>query len=185
MENEKVITVLRGQPSWQPLVAKTIVGIALFLLILAIYTAVDASENISPTRSFFISFEIILLVSVVGLALLIRRTTTLDLGNNRYKNEFNLGWIKRGEWLNLPRLDYVAVFSNEPEHFDVNLWYDRNKHITMFVCKDKHRAFDIACKIAIEQEIRLLDATVRKNKHYVNLAELSEKYGYDSPQKTS
>ncbi|MCK0131858.1 hypothetical protein MWU59_10115 [Flavobacteriaceae bacterium F08102] len=184
MEKEKVIAVLRSQPFWQPLLTISVLAFVAYLLLLAVYTPIF-TETVTPTRSFLISFEFILFMSSIGLALLIRKKTFLDLKNNRYKVEFSIGWIKRGEWKDLPVLDYVSVFSNEPEHFDVNLWYDYNKHITMFVLTDKNHAFDIACRIALEQNIRLLDATVRHKKHYVNLEELCKKYGYEPAPKAS
>ena len=58
-------------------------------------------------------------------------------------------------------LEYVSVFLDDKDNFQVNLWYVGNKHYKMYVFEKKETAMKFGKHVAAKLNIDLLDATER------------------------
>ena len=173
MNKELVIISTKKVPLWRKWLVYGLLGLAALSLLYAIIDAIF-DWKYSKVWAFLGTYEVILVLVVTGLAFHIKKTVLLDLVHKSLKSELSLGRFKRGEWETLPKIDYVAVFSNEPNYYQINLWHHVNKHMTIFDYSDKDVAMYVAVKIADQLDVKLLDATDRKNKFYVSLEDPSQ-----------
>lgn len=115
----------------------------------------------------------------IGLGLNIADGTDINLTNKSIRSFQSLFGIKYGKWKQIPNFEYVSVFkTNESQTirvvtaettlnssvFLVNLFYNRNKHITFYKTTDKTKAFEVADHFKLALEIDVLDATEKEKK---------------------
>jgi hypothetical protein len=115
----------------------------------------------------------------IGLGLNIVDGTDINLTNKSIRSFQSLFGIKYGKWKQIPNFEYVSVFkTNESQTirvvtaettlkssvFLVNLFYNRNKHITFYKTTDKTKAFEVADHFKLALEIDVLDATEKEKK---------------------
>ncbi|RDK88779.1 hypothetical protein [Marinirhabdus gelatinilytica] len=72
----------------------------------------------------FPAFMFIVLGSVFGMV----RDYHFDFEQKRYKIVKRVGIIGFGSWKPFKSLEYVSVFQNLDHKFEINLWYNANKH---------------------------------------------------------
>jgi hypothetical protein len=115
----------------------------------------------------------------IGLGLNIADGTDINLTNKSIRSFQSLFGIKYGKWKQIPNFEYVSVFkTNESQTirvvtaettlnssvFLVNLFYNRNKHITFYKTTNKTKAFEVADHFKLDLEIDVLDATEKEKK---------------------
>ncbi len=144
--------------------------------------------------SFFLLGVIILVLTgslftfifiAIGLGLNIADGTDINLTNKSIRSFQSLFGIKYGKWKQIPNFEYVSVFkTNESQTirvvtaettlnssvFLVNLFYNRNKHITFYKTTDKTKAFEVADHFKLALEIDVLDATEKEKKWLYELS---------------
>ncbi|MBV1924383.1 MAG: hypothetical protein KUG68_10195 [Flavobacteriaceae bacterium] len=119
-------------------------------------------------------FGIILLGAALKLSL--REGFELDLEGKKYRKLYSILGIKFGFWKTLPAIEYISVFKTVKksrarviaaeanlgfEVYKINLFYNRNKHIEVYVSDDKENAFKVANHIAMILYIEVYDATIQ------------------------
>jgi len=119
---------------------------------------------------FMISFAVYLISS---------EGTQINLDSNTYRNIWSIFAIHFGKWKPIPEFEYISVFKGKQKQranalgasttftdivFLINLFYDRNKHITFYRTFDKNDAFKIAQHFKLALGIDILDATEREQK---------------------
>lgn len=117
-------------------------------------------------------FGIILLGAALKLSL--REGFELDLDGKKYRKLYSILGLNFGFWKPLPSIEYVSVFKTIKksrarviaaeanlgfEVYKLNLFYNRNKHIEVYVSEDKDNAFKVANHIAMILYIEVYDAT--------------------------
>lgn len=115
-----------------------------------------------------------LIFMVIGLGLNIAEGTDLNVSNKTIRTFQSLFGIKFGKWMPMPKFEYISIFkTNESQTIRalsaettqkssvilVNLFYERNKHITFYKTTDKLKAFEVAKHFKLALEIDILDAT--------------------------
>ena len=115
----------------------------------------------------------------IGLGLNITEGSDINLANKVYRTFHSLFGLKIGKWMPIPNFEYVSVFKTkesqtvrvvtaETTHtYDiilVNLFYNRNKHITFFKTNNKKEAFEVAEHFKLALDIDILDATESEKK---------------------
>lgn len=107
----------------------------------------------------------------------------LNVTAKTYQKIYGLGFIKfRGRWKPLPPVEYVSVFcqmvgghdDDGGSNYDVNLWHEGNKHVTIYSDYLAEPAFRLGRTIAKKLEVDLLDATAEDPDDYTWI-ELQEK----------
>ena len=115
----------------------------------------------------------------IGLGLNIVDGTDINLTSKSIRPFQSLFGMKYGKWKQMPNFEYVSVFkTNESQTirvvtaettlkssvFLVNVFYNRNKHITFYKTTDKIKAFEVAEHFKLALEIDVLDATEKEKK---------------------
>ena len=117
-------------------------------------------------------FGLVLLAAAARLSL--RDGAEIDVFNKRYRNLNSLWAVTWGNWQPLPEIEYLSVFKTTrktrarviaaqalvgTEVYRLNLFYETNKHITVYEGETKEDAMQKAAGLAKELEIELHDAT--------------------------
>ncbi|MQP51338.1 MULTISPECIES: hypothetical protein [unclassified Flavobacterium] len=120
-----------------------------------------------------------LIFIAIGLGLNTAEGSEINLFSKQFRTFHTLFGIKVGKWLPIPNFEYVSVFkTNESqtvrvitaettqkyEIIHVNLFYNRNKHITFYKTVNKEDAFEVANHFKLALNIDVLDATENEKK---------------------
>ena len=115
----------------------------------------------------------------LGLNFLITEGSEIDLDSNTYRSVKSLFGSNFGKWKPCPQFDYVSVFKTKENQtvrvvtaeatvqsdiILLNLFYNKNKHITFYKTQDKSDAFLVAEKFKSIFNIDILDATAKDKK---------------------
>lgn len=116
---------------------------------------------------------------VIGLNLLSTEGSEINLDNNTYRNIKSIFGKHFGKWKSCPKFEYVSVFKTKENQtvrvitaeatlqsdiILLNLFFDGNKHITVYKTTDKNDAFTVAEKFKLVFDIDILDATESEKK---------------------
>lgn len=117
--------------------------------------------------------------TLIGSNLLSTEGTEINLENKTYRSFKSIFGKKFGKWEKCPEFEYVSVFKTnenqtvrvitaetkfQTEIIFVNLFYNRNKHLTFYKTQDKNNAFKVAEKLKSIFNIDILDATKNEKK---------------------
>lgn len=115
----------------------------------------------------------------IGLGLNIAEGSDINLTSKEYRTFYSLFRYKYGKWQEVPDFEYVSVFKTKEsqtvrvvtaettQKYDiilVNLFYNRNKHITFYKTTSKKDAFEVAEHFKLALGIDILDATESEKK---------------------
>lgn len=183
MENESVIISEGERPLWQIIIAAIFFTLSVFFLSYIFKNGIKSEVGLANSvRSIFLS----LITFLMGLRFSTKNTMFFDLDNKRFKDQYSVGPFKRGKWKLLPKLEYVSVFKNGREIFEINIWHRKNKkytnkHFNIYNYHDQEDALESGYYIANQLNIKLLDATEKGNFKYLNMTKLKEKYDKPKP----
>jgi hypothetical protein len=118
----------------------------------------------NPLRLRLIDFEGVIYLSAIGTSFCSRKRIHIDISKSRFRPTLEIGPLKFGKWQTIKNYQYVSVF-HQPTIgggyiFEVNLWYDKNKHFELYEENSYKEAFLIGYELSEELNIDLLDATV-------------------------
>ena len=169
MVKEHIIISERKRPFWQVFVASFIFTIAFALLIWVIYKTFLRPEVYLATLRLS---KTVLYLFVFGTFFCFRNSVYIDLKQSRFRPTFEIGPIKLGQWKTITNYEYVSVFRqplvNGAVIFEVNLWYDKNKHWELYEKNNAREAFNIGYEISENLQIELLDATVPNEYKFID-----------------
>lgn len=93
-----------------------------------------------------------------GLRFSISKFYRFNFENNRFRDISAIGPVAWGNWVKYNELSYVAVFLNAKDFYEVNLWYDHNRHFNFSNYKELGDALAGAREIAEILELSTYDA---------------------------
>ncbi|HMI07141.1 MAG TPA: hypothetical protein VK528_06325 [Flavobacterium sp.] len=102
-----------------------------------------------------------------GIAFSVTKTVLIDTDKDKLISRFVVGPFFRDVMSKVPELEYVSVFLDAKEYYQVNLWYNKNKHYKMFVFEEKPQAFQFAGQVADKLKIDVLDATEKGDSKWI------------------
>lgn len=120
-----------------------------------------------------------LIFIVIGLGLNVAEGSEINLPAKTFRTFNSLFGFKMGRWDSIPNFEYVSVFKTKEsqmvrvvtaettQKYDiilVNLFYNRNKHITFYKTNDIKKAFEVADHFKLALDIDILDATSKEKK---------------------
>jgi len=167
-KNKDLVVVVFKKPLWK-LILAALIYTAAILASYEIYKIIRIGNLSIDNQEYVINA-----ISIIGYAFIMailysaKNTKYFDFKNNKYKNEYNVAFIKIGWWKDLPDLKYIAVFRKDDYVFEVNLWHSNNKHFTIYTYDDEDDAMKIGKKMAIELSIDLFDATQKGNFKWID-----------------
>ena len=159
--NKNIIVSERKRPYWQLPLAALFLTAGIGFLIYSLYKMYWNGDNTKPLGH---SIESVMYLITIGVGLCYQKSVYIDTENSKFRSTFEIGPIKLGQWKTINNYEYVSLFHQPLEDgnkiFEVNLWYDKNKHWELYEKYNYDDAFKIAFKLSELLNIDLLDATV-------------------------
>lgn len=155
---------------------KTTIGISILIaFILTVYFALcyyffTENEDKSSTVLYLIilGFFVFKYMVMPGLT---TKAIHLNFNYLKIKHEISIGpFTFRKRWKDLKKLEYISVFKTE-NGYEVNLWYNKNKIINLFVFDNFDEVIKKAFFFAEKLDIDLLDARERGYHKWIDKAE--------------
>lgn len=162
--NKCIIISERQRPLWQRIISSLLFTLAIAYLL---YVILNVEWNENDPRNFGYHLRRFIFLVTFGISFSFHKSVSIDLKNSKFRSTFEIGPIKLGEWKTITNYEYVSIF-HEPlidgeKIFEVNLWYDRNKHWELYEKYTFEDAFAIGYEISELLNIDLLDATKPNN----------------------
>lgn len=172
---KNIIVSEKNKPLWQLLLASGCFTIALGLFIIIIY---NSNWSVKGARGIIHSLEGVGSFIIAGIGFSVRKKVYIDLENSKFRPTFEVGPIKYGKWETINNYEYVSVFkqhlSNGETIFEVNIWYNTNKHLELYTNKSPLEALKMGFKLSEELDVDLLDATDPHNKKWIDKEKWNE-----------
>jgi len=171
--NEYELIISPGKiPVWRRIIASALLTLVLYYLYLAstFFYYLGFTEKAFYGLAGVIKLITFPLVSIVSLCL--TKTILIDIDKNKLISRFQLGPFSKDVLSEIPELEYVAVFLNSKDVFEVNLWYKNNRHYQMYQFDEKAQAFNLAKLTSTKLNIELLDATVKGDFQWIDKTKL-------------
>ncbi|WP_300565652.1 hypothetical protein [Flavobacterium sp.] len=120
-----------------------------------------------------------LIFIVIGLNLILTEGSEINLSNKTYRELKSIFGIHFGKWKPCPEFEYVSIFkTTESQTINVvsatttlqsqvillNVFYNRNKHLTFYKTDNKVDALKVANHFKLALDIDILDATESEKK---------------------
>ncbi|GAA4966393.1 hypothetical protein [Algibacter aquimarinus] len=166
---QNIIVSEKQRPLWQRILAALFFTAAIAFLAYTLFTA-----NWNDDSLIYIGHNIKSFIYLVGFGVVFsfHKSVYIDIKNSKFRSTIEIGPIKLGQWKIISNYEYVSIFhqpiSNGDKIFEVNLWYDRNKHWELYEKHDYKEAFLIGYKIAELLKIDILDATIPNDYKWVD-----------------
>lgn len=175
MDKKHVIVSETPRPFWQ-------LPIAALIFTAVVYMVAEDLFHLNWTNNYFryLSKEIRLIPFFIagGIAFCSQKKVHIDLELSRFKPTIEVGFIKIGKWKTINNYEYVSVFHQPLGDgfyiFEVNLWYDKNKHFELYRKNDFEEAMSIGYDLSEELNIDLLDATIPNDFKWIDKDELKQ-----------
>ncbi|QIE59561.1 hypothetical protein G5B37_08300 [Rasiella rasia] len=159
------ITIVRGKKAWYALVFPFIC----FCIALAIlwngYETMMSNKNIDLVGLVlgwsFGAGIFVVLGTVFGMV----QDYYFDFNRKRYKIVKRVGVLGFGKWHSFKQLEYVSVFENPDGAFEINIWYNSNKHFFVDSFVKSASAIKFASKVANKLNIELHNAINNVHQH--------------------
>lgn len=164
-----IIVSERNKPFWQLPAAALCFTIAFALIcafILQFFMYHKYIELLS--KELFYCFYLI----PIGIGLSTQRRIHIDIKNSRFRPTREIGNLKFGTWKTIKNYEYVSVFqqllTNGSTSFKVNIWYNTNKHFTLYERDNYKDAFIVGYHLSEELDVDLLNATIPNEFEWVD-----------------
>ncbi len=175
--NQNIIVSESQRPLWQRIIASLFFTAAISLLV---YTLYSANWNDNNLKNIGHAINDVIYLFGFGIAFSFHKSVYIDIHESKFRQTYEIGPIKFGQWKMISNYEYVSVFHQPLEDgdkiFEVNLWYDKNKHWELYEKHDYKEAFLIGFEIADLLKIDILDATIPNNYKWIDI-EASKKSG--------
>jgi len=167
---DAIIRYKRKVPIWKTILGFAALGVGLLGVISLFYLA--------------------LVPLLFGFMMLKTDGSEIDLESKTYRKTDSFLGFSIGKWQTLQNPEYISVFNTTEDitiraltaettnSFPIlvlNIFFERNKKITIYKTEDIKDAYDVASHIADALAIDLLDATVKNNYKWVDKNILREK----------
>tara|TARA_R110002049_G_scaffold302666_1_gene495970 strand:- start:475 stop:984 length:510 start_codon:yes stop_codon:yes gene_type:complete len=157
MDLKSTISFYGERPFWQKMVAAAFYTGAIICLYNSFFEPPAPNRPNNPGNVMtwiMISYICVL----VGLLFSKVRDFHFDFASKRYKIVNRIGLFGIGRWKNFKSIDYVSVFLREDYHYQVKIWYNKNKDLVVAGFYTFNEAMDFGRELAMELKIDLLDA---------------------------
>jgi len=157
--------------SWLNRIIFSLVFSLLFALIIYWYRSNIINKLTTVDIIYAGIYYIIVIVSLFGaLVPLVKRDYThFNFTQKKIKHSYNIGvYDYDGQWQDLVDLKYISVF-NTNNGYAVNLWYEKNKIIHLFILENPEEVIEKGLFFAEKLNIGLVDARKRGYHKRVNM----------------
>lgn len=164
-----IIISEKNRPFWQLPIAALFFTASFAMLFISLYIL---NWSFDAFIDMVYGLEFTVLLSLIGIGFCSQKRIYIDLEKSRFKPTLEIGFIKIGKWTTIYDYEYVSVFydpsKGESNQFEVNLWYDRNKHFELYSRNNFEDAMSVGYDLSEQLNIDLLDATVRNDQKWID-----------------
>jgi len=161
VKSNSLIISERPRPIWQIPIAALFFTIAFGFIGFKLYKWMLGGEHLNMSIG---DFHIAIYFSALGVSFTSQKRIYVDINNSKFKPSFEVGPLKFGKWQTIHNYEYVSVFHQPLKGggyiYEVNLWYDGNKHFQLYEKHSYEEAFLVGYQLSEHLNIDLLDATV-------------------------
>ena len=169
MNKEHLIISETHKPFWQKLIAAlcftVIFGIIISFFLYNIF-------DLSSFKAVGTMTEGIIYLTGIGIGFSRHKKVYIDLKESKFRATTEVGPFKIGKWTTIKNYEYVSIFhqllSDGSYIFEVNLWYDKNKHFQLYEKNNFEDALTVAYHLSEELNTDLLDATIANDYKWID-----------------
>jgi hypothetical protein len=155
----KLIVSEKKRPFFQLLIAAVLFTAAFgFLVYSFFYFGISNYTSKGLIRVFELFFYII--IGAFGFCS--SKKVYIDLEHSKFRPVIEVLGFKFGSWTTIHNYEYVSVFYGS-HTYEVNLWYNKNKHLELYRNKDLEEVFIFGYNVSQDLNIDLLDATKQES----------------------
>lgn len=168
MEQNEILISQGNRPYWQIIIAALFfTGMLIFLYYFFItFNIYESTKKVKSSISFL---EIAIFLFAGGVSFSIVRDYHFNFKEKKYKILFCVGPVQIGSWKKFKNLEYISVYKNKKNAFEINLWYDKNRHFNLSHQNKADAALFMGKELSKKLKIDLLDATDPHNKQWVDI----------------
>ncbi|MFY7742427.1 MAG: hypothetical protein ACOVQR_07265 [Flavobacterium sp.] len=149
---------------WSLILASIFFTITVFSILYFIKIIYQLGFDKIPVKFPARMIELIVFSAGLGVTFSITKTILIDVDKNKLISRYFIGSFYKDILSEVPKLEYISVFFlSSKEVYEVNLWYNQNKHYKMYVFDNKNSAFEFAVQVVNKLNLDLLDATEKGN----------------------
>lgn len=172
MQKSNLIISEGNRPLWQRILAALFYTLSIMLLY-AFFMNVELSFATKNVKGGLGLIEAAIFVFGLALSFSVIKDVFFNIDTKQYKIQYSAGPFKVGKWKPLPNIEYVSVFKQplkDGDHiYEVNLWYNRNKHFEVYENPNQDAVFELGKHVAKSLDVKLLDATKPNAHRWVDL----------------
>lgn len=164
---EKEIYVSNGKRAlWQLILAALLYTVTLYFVYLFIIRFTASVYSNPKGLGGLIELAVFCFAGGIGFSRVV--DYKFDLKNREYRIIYNFGLVNFGKTHQFNSIDYIAVYYNQTtEVFEINLWYNTNKHFALAIYEDAESALKVGAALAKKLELDLWNATDPANGEWV------------------
>ena len=167
-EKEYELIVFQGaRPIWKTVLAAILFTMVFYQLYRLIELLFEQGYQGESAKQYGNSIKLICYCLPGGIYFSLAKTVFIDTDKDKLVSRFFVGPFFRDRISSVPELEYVAVFKNKRDLYEVNLWYKGNRHYNMYAFDSELPAFKFAEKVSKKLNLDLLDATVKGNSRWI------------------
>lgn len=168
MEQSEILISQGERALWQ-LVIAALLYTGMFTCLYYFSTTFNIHDEVKKVKASLVFLELAIFLFLSGISFSIVRDYHFNIKEKKYKILFCIGPIRVGSWKTFENLNYISVFKNNKDKFEVNLWYNKNKHFNISTYGKQNFALLAGKHIAKKLNIDLLDATEPRNSKWVEI----------------
>ncbi len=168
LDKNEIVLSKNTRPFWHLIIAGVFYFSSLGMVINGFYQLYAFPEDTSIEKDLGGNLTIALFAFTFGLGFSVIKTRYLNLEKEKLQTVFSQGLFKFKFYSSMPELKYVSVFHNVgAEQFEVNLWYEGNKHFNILNFDESQPALNYGRLFAAKLNLKLLDATEKGNSQWI------------------
>lgn len=158
MVQKEIIVSQGNRPFWQIILAALFfTGMVIFLYYF--FITFNIYDSVTRFKGSLHFLQIAIFLFAAGISFSAVRDYHFNFQEKKYKILFCVGPVKIGKWTKFKSLEYISVFKNSKNFFEINLWYNKNKHFNISKYDQENFALFAGKELAKKLNIDLLDAT--------------------------
>jgi len=106
---------------------------------------------------------------VMGLTFTLTKSIIINPSSEKLISIYSVGVFSKRTESKIPELNYISIFKNSKDEFEVNLWYEKNKHYKMYVFEKFDEALELGKQLSNRLNIDLLNATKKGDFKWIEL----------------
>ncbi len=158
MEKNDLLISQGNRPWWQIILA-ALFFTGMFVFLYYFLTTFNIYNPLKKVKGSLHFLQLAIFLFAGGVSFSIVKDYHFNFKEHTYKILYCVGPVKIGRWKQFENLGYISVFKNSKNFFEINLWYNKNRHFNISTYTKVDLALLAGEELALKLKIDLLDAT--------------------------